>query len=177
MLLWNFPLEQKHAITCWTGLEQWHPSLPRLRLSSLLCQLQMSRWLAMARQQDRGNCTWNAEILLEDSGCLWCEAHWVSTAQDFRQWNTLQRTGAVGELPRCSGCVLGCGSCDSRVAAPGVEVSRQLMALVGLEGRVHRELLQCFRPWGLKFLWVTQKSVKWDFFSSKKVLLFHTSQL
>lgn len=64
---------------------------PRLRLSSFLCQLWMSRWLAMTQQQDCGNCGWSAEMLLEDSGCLWCGAHWEWACLNFKQWNNLQR--------------------------------------------------------------------------------------
>lgn len=84
----KFSIGTKHTVTCWTVLEQWHPSIPGLRLSSFLCQLWMSRWSAMTQQQDCGNCGWSAEILLENSACLWCEAPWEWAGQNFKQWNT-----------------------------------------------------------------------------------------
>lgn len=171
MLLWHFPLEQK-IVTCWPGLEQWHPSTPGLRLSSFLCQLWMSRcwqWLGNRSVVTVAGVQQSCWGTLAVLGVRLTEGGLVTVSNSGM--------GCRGQVlwECCSASVLGCSS------APGMELwchhLPQLMLLPGLQWSRAEKVLQCFHPWGSNFLSVTLKSVKWGFFIPNKVLLFWTSKL
>lgn len=116
------------------------------------------------------------------AGGLWLSLVWGSPRVgwwEFHQWKSLQRTGAVAVLPSCSGWVFGCSSStgDEGLKSPDVSTSLSWWCSLGCSGGEHRGVLQHIHPWGLNFLSVTWKSVKWGIFSPKKVLLFRASKL